>query len=242
MSSAAARTLSALTAPAQTFHEFQPIGGVSASLPLAATMVSSRDALPFALCARTCTFVVPGSAIEPEMMPVFVSIESPAGRPVAAKVSGASPVAGSRNRNGRPGVAPTMRGPLRRGVADALDARRGADSSTGGIAFGACAPSPAITTAPAQSASSSRLPSPASPTRRTICRAPVREISIGFAGSPDLTGPELNASLPSSQTSNVTDPWPFLRLSSMAPTACSRVAAPPRSYHSSVFEVTPRPC
>ena len=46
----------------------------------------------------------------------------------AANVSGASPVAGMRKRNGRPGVPPVMRGGLMRGVAGQPDAIGGGAS------------------------------------------------------------------------------------------------------------------
>ena len=49
-------------------------------------------------------------------MPVAESSEMPSGRCSAAYFSGFSPVAGIRNRNGRPGVVPTTRGPLMRGL------------------------------------------------------------------------------------------------------------------------------
>ena len=48
IASAAARTFASLTAPAQQFQEFQPIGGVSASLCSPPTMVSLPGALPWA--------------------------------------------------------------------------------------------------------------------------------------------------------------------------------------------------
>ena len=54
---------------------------------------------------------VPAALSDPLMMPVLGSSVSPAGRFVAEKLSGPSPVAGIRNTSGRPGVHPVIRGP-----------------------------------------------------------------------------------------------------------------------------------
>ncbi len=111
MASAAARTLASLTALAQQFHEFQPMGGVRASLCSPPTIVSSRVAAPRAFLTSISTTVEPGCLSEPAMMPVAGSSVSPSGRFLTAKWSGFSPVAGMRNKKGRPGVLPTIRGP-----------------------------------------------------------------------------------------------------------------------------------
>ena len=73
-------------------------------------MVSVAEAAPAGPFTVIFTAVLPAALSDPERMPVFSSSVRPAGRFSAAKVSGPSPVAGMRNRNGRPGVAPTMRG------------------------------------------------------------------------------------------------------------------------------------
>ena len=84
ISSAAAFTLSASTLSAQTFQEFQPIGGVCASLCAPPMMVRSRRAVPCGPRTVSCTRVVPAFRKDPEMMPVFGSSVRPAGRPWAA--------------------------------------------------------------------------------------------------------------------------------------------------------------
>src|ERR1051326_3505820 len=97
--------------PPQTFQEFHPRGGVSASLWSPPTTVIVAEALfPFASLTDTSTSVRPAAFSEPVMMPVFGSSVSPAGRLRAEYVRSPSPDAGILNRNGRPGVAPVMRG------------------------------------------------------------------------------------------------------------------------------------
>src|SRR5262245_55524800 len=91
-------------------------------------MVRVREALPAALATVISTSLRPSRAMAPEMMPVAASSASPAGKPRALKLSGASPVAGMRNRNGRPGVPPVMRGGLICGAAGQPDAIGGAGS------------------------------------------------------------------------------------------------------------------
>lgn len=128
IASAAARTLASSTDAPQTFHEFQPSGGVNASASSPPMIVSVRVARPLLLVAVIETSLRPALAICPLMIPDFSSSVSPAGRPRAENVSGASPVAGTRNKNGRPGVPPVMRGGLMRGVAGQADAIGGAGS------------------------------------------------------------------------------------------------------------------
>jgi hypothetical protein len=53
IASAAARTFASSTLPPQTFHEFQPSGGVSASASVPPTMVSVLVARPRAFDAVT---------------------------------------------------------------------------------------------------------------------------------------------------------------------------------------------
>ena len=86
MASAAARTLASLTALAQQFQEFQPIGGVRASLCWPPTIVNSRLALPRAFLTSISTTVEPGCLSEPVMMPVSGSSARPCGQILGGKV------------------------------------------------------------------------------------------------------------------------------------------------------------
>ena len=87
------------------------------------------------------------------MMPVVRSSVSPAGRWRAEKASGPSPVAGMRNRNGRPGVEPTTRAPWIAGRGGPPEAMGGGGSAEVAIATGrAVAPGTGVRIAPAQSA------------------------------------------------------------------------------------------
>ena len=122
MPSADTRTLSAVTVLPHAFHEFQPSGGVSASMWSPPTIVICPVALPFAFVTVTSTTVRPAFVSDPVMSPVCASSVRPAGRFFAANVSGSSPDAGIRNMNGRPGVAPVIVGELNCGADDRLDA------------------------------------------------------------------------------------------------------------------------
>src|SRR5262245_16163684 len=119
MASAAARTFASSTAAAQTFHEFQPSGGVCARASTPPTIVISPAVEPAADVTVTWTTVLPAAFSAPVIMPVAESNIRPSGRLLAANVMGPSPEAGIRNRNGRPGVAPVTRGALISGT-DAL--------------------------------------------------------------------------------------------------------------------------
>ena len=143
-------------------------------------MVSVRAALPRALVTVISTSVRPARAIAPVMTPVFASSVRPAGRLRAANVSGASPVAGMRKMNGRPGVPPVMRGGLMRGAAGQPDAIGGAGSD-GNVQLSGFSVAPAFRkiSPPAQSALSpvlTSLPSSISSSRK---RAPV-QIDVHF--------------------------------------------------------------
>src|SRR5215831_6677674 len=96
--------------PPQTFQEFHPSAGVNASACWPPTMVMSPSALPFAFEIVRCTTVRPFDASDPVIRPVELFNVSPDGRFLASNFNGASPDAGIRNMNGRPGVAPVIRG------------------------------------------------------------------------------------------------------------------------------------
>ena len=101
--------------------------------------------------------MIPDAGIQPRVR---------AGGSATLNVSGASPVAGIRNRNGRPGVAPTIRGELRRGSGCRV-ATIAADSAGSVTTSGrACASRASSSNAPPQITSSSRRPSPPSLTER----------------------------------------------------------------------------
>src|SRR4051812_38772350 len=114
ITSAAARTLSSLTAPAQQFQLFQPIGGVSAMRSPTA-MRSGASAVPRALVARSVTLCSPRSASLPVMWPVCGSSERPSGSASAANFIGRSPVAAIMYISGCPGRTPKTLAPLIRG-------------------------------------------------------------------------------------------------------------------------------
>src|SRR5437870_10329844 len=97
-------------------------------------------------------------------------------------------------------------------------------------------------TAPAQSASSSLLPSPALSMKSVICLAPVRSTDISFGGSPLRTVPESAIFLPSSHTSKLTDPTPFFLPSSTPTIDRNRIASPLRSIVTSLMAIDPIPC
>src|SRR5438552_13831980 len=102
---AEARTFSASTSLAQQFQLFQPIGGVSAMVsPM--TILSFLSSEPLSLLARSLTTKSPGESTVPVIRPVFVSSFSDGGNPDALNDIGRSPVAGTVNRNGRPGRWP----------------------------------------------------------------------------------------------------------------------------------------
>ncbi|MGA2261661.1 MAG: hypothetical protein ABSH28_09520, partial [Acidobacteriota bacterium] len=115
------------------FHEFQPIGGVCARLCSAPTIVNCRLALPRSFAAVSSTSVVPGFFREPEMMPVCGLSSSPSGRFLAENLSGGRPVAGTRNRNGLPGVAPAVLGPFIAGFGDVPRAKTGGGGKGGDV-------------------------------------------------------------------------------------------------------------
>ena len=242
MPSAAARTFASSTLPPQTFHEFHPSGGVSASTSAPPTMAIWPDAFPRRFDTVTSTIVRPDSSIEPLMIPDAASSRSPRGRFRTLNVSGASPVAGMRNRNGRPGVVPTIRGELRRGCGCRV-ATIAADSAGSVTTSGrACASRASSSNAPPQITSSSRRPSPPSLTERMSCFVPLRSALSSFGASPLFITPDDAASLPSTQTSNVALPTPDLRRSSTPTIEANRVAAPFRSMARSVFTLSGTPC
>src|SRR5262245_56105147 len=111
IASADAFTFASSTSTPQASHEFHPIGGVSASLSCRETMVSPRLGEPYGPATFSVSSVAPGRASAPRMIPVVEWRVRPAGRPRAEKTRGPSPVAGTRKRKGRPGVAPVARGP-----------------------------------------------------------------------------------------------------------------------------------
>ena len=198
--------------------------------------------VPRAPVTVTETDVRPARRRDPLMIPVCESSVSPAGKLVAANVSGPAPDAGMRNRNGLPGVAPVMRGLLIRGSASRFDAIMGAGSAGGATADGRVAASAITIAAPPQSAMSSVPPSPPSPTYNVICFAPVRSTEIGFGGSPARMIPESYRLAPSVHTSKVTEPRPVFRASSIPTIDTNRVALPSSAIHSSPSAATPSPC
>src|SRR6516162_11129966 len=115
-------TFSASTLPPQQFQLFQPIGGVNAIVS-PATMRNFFSFIPLPFVARSVTTCSPGDLSEPVISPDLESSLSPEGRSVAENLSGRSPVAGIRYRNGAPGRTPKMDGPLIRGVAAGLGVR-----------------------------------------------------------------------------------------------------------------------
>ncbi len=86
------------------------------------------------------------------MMPVAGSSTSPAGRLPAEKVKGPWPVAGTRKRKGRPGVAPVMRGLWIAGCGEFSRAKGGTAAGNLTAAGLAVAPGDSSSLAPAQSA------------------------------------------------------------------------------------------
>jgi len=85
----------------------------------------------------TATFDSPLAASDPVRKPVLASSLMPGGRPSALKVTGFSPVAVRRWRNGLPGRAPKTRGPVRRGCGPGLGVRMTASSFSGMATTGA---------------------------------------------------------------------------------------------------------
>ena len=87
------------------------MGGVSARASGPATMRSERRAVPWGPCTVNVTRSRPRSLnLAADDSRVGIDDEA-GGRGSAENRSGGVPVAGTRNRNGRPGVAPVTRGP-----------------------------------------------------------------------------------------------------------------------------------
>ena len=169
MASAAAFTFASSTARPHTFQEFQPRGGVWASACFAATILSRAAARPFGPVTDRPTTVVPAAFTEPPRMPVFGSSVTPAGRPEAEKASGPWPVAGMRNRNGRPGVVPTTRGWWMAGLGSVPEAIGTGGSGTPGRTTGTnVAPGPMVIRAPAQAAAARSGAMPPWTTSRSV--------------------------------------------------------------------------
>ena len=111
MASAAARTLASLTALGPA------VPGVPAHRRSEGQLVLAADDREFpaglaqgVLHGQSPPPSFPLACSEPLMIPVAGSSDSPSGRLRAEKLSGPSPVAGMRNRNGRPGVLPVIAG------------------------------------------------------------------------------------------------------------------------------------
>ena len=139
-------------------------------------------ARPFGPATARSTTVVPRAVTEPVRIPALGSSVTPAGRPAAEKTSGPSPVAGMRNRNGRPGVVPTTRGwwiagrgsvPEARGVGGAEAVARTTGTNP--------VPGPMAITAPAQAAASRSGAMPPRTTSRSLL-APARS-AVSRTGS-----------------------------------------------------------
>ena len=104
-----------MTAKLKQFHEFHPIGGVSAILS-PTTSFHFRLARPCAFSAATSNSYVPRSATAPPMIPRAASNVAPFGSPSTEMRIGRSPVTGIRHRMGRPGRTPKILVPLMRGT------------------------------------------------------------------------------------------------------------------------------
>src|SRR5690242_9562476 len=107
---AASLTWAAVTFVPHTFQEFQPIGGVRASVPVL-SITSTRSADPVFEIALRTTRARASFATCPEMIPVAGSRVKPWGKPIAAKRRALEAVAGILNKNGLPAEHPTAIGP-----------------------------------------------------------------------------------------------------------------------------------
>ncbi len=113
------RTLSASTLDPQQFQLFQPRGEVRAIVS-PTRMRKGFSAAPLEMAAFSTTRYSVFADSLPVIRPVLGSSRRPAGRSVAEKESGRSPVAGIRYRKGELGRRPKMEGPLIRGWAAIL--------------------------------------------------------------------------------------------------------------------------
>jgi hypothetical protein len=117
MALAPRRTLSASTLDPQQFQLFQPRGEVRAIVS-PTRMRKGFSAAPLELAAFSTTRYSVFAGSLPVIRPVLGSSRRPAGRSVAEKESGRSPVAGIRYRKGELGRRPKMEGPLIRVVSE----------------------------------------------------------------------------------------------------------------------------